>query len=721
MSLQLAAQHLAARGRGPDTTLVHMTPKEVEGLQALAMRHGGSLTINPQTGLPEAGFLSSILPLVAGVGLTAMGMPAGMAALTVGGGTAAITGDLKKGLMAGIGAYGGASLSESLIGSGAAGLAPEAAAAATNAVPVETAAQIAPTVAAPAAPAASVASTVTPAGTPIAAMNPAEFNLRYGFSPPPTVVNTTPAPPVEAVVKAPSQTVTSQPEMYTKGAYLPNSAATMSPANMTVSQRLDALKAGATGKNLLNYAKANPLQTAGMLYGPLMAASENNNAPSKPVGDSDRGAMANAGYEYDPGWSNPMPSPDPYGREQVYNRPRYRIPTAADGGAVQHFDNGGVVDRASQSPLLKQFIEDQAAMAAQSAPEQIDVKQQFADYLKAQSAPIAGTTTSSYKPPIMERLPAPAALSTAGISSLMPESIGPTGTRGGLSFESQQIKDDQEAWTNLGEDGQAAYFAVNPGMLGFHEGVLNVWSGSPLGMIQNAFDPGRQNKERAMIANARGRIAADKAMQGFGGSISGSSGAAPGSSTTPALGTINTQGSEGVGGWGSRDAGGGNGGSGFQGSGAAPGSSTAPAAGANNNANPGWGSRDAGGAGDARGGYLDNGKFDQRYANGGGITALAQGGYNLGSYSDGGRLLRGPGDGVSDSIPAVIGQKQPARLADGEFVIPARIVSEIGNGSTEAGARKLYAMMDRVQKSRGKTVGKGKVAKNTRADKYLPA
>ena len=101
---------------------------------------------------------------------------------------------------------------------------------------------------------------------------------------------------------------------------------------------------------------------------------------------------------------------------------------------------------------------------------------------------------------------------------------------------------------------------------------------------------------------------------------------------------------------------------------------------------------------------------------------FAQGGLShLGDYSDGGRLLRGPGDGVSDSIPAVIGNKQPARLADGEFVIPARIVSELGNGSTEAGARKLYAMMDRVQAARGKTVGKGKVAKNSRADKYLPA
>jgi hypothetical protein len=101
---------------------------------------------------------------------------------------------------------------------------------------------------------------------------------------------------------------------------------------------------------------------------------------------------------------------------------------------------------------------------------------------------------------------------------------------------------------------------------------------------------------------------------------------------------------------------------------------------------------------------------------------MARGGLSdLGSYSDGGRLLKGPGDGVSDSIPAVIGQKQPARLADGEFVVPARIVSELGNGSTEAGARKLYAMMDRVQKARGKTVGKGKVAKNSRADRYLPA
>ena len=107
----------------------------------------------------------------------------------------------------------------------------------------------------------------------------------------------------------------------------------------------------------------------------------------------------------------------------------------------------------------------------------------------------------------------------------------------------------------------------------------------------------------------------------------------------------------------------------------------------------------------------------QGYAVGGGISDSS----HLGGYSDGGRLLRGPGDGVSDSIPASIGDRQPARLADGEFVVPARIVSEIGNGSTEAGARKLYAMMDRVQKARKKTVGKNQVAKNTKAEKLLPA
>jgi hypothetical protein len=120
---------------------------------------------------------------------------------------------------------------------------------------------------------------------------------------------------------------------------------------------------------------------------------------------------------------------------------------------------------------------------------------------------------------------------------------------------------------------------------------------------------------------------------------------------------------------------------------------------------------DGGGGGDAKNGGLM--PRDLRYA-AGGIS-------NLGGYSDGGQLLKGPGDGVSDDIPARIGARQPARLADGEFVVPARIVSELGNGSTDAGAKRLYAMMDRVQKNRKKSIGKGKVAVDSKAHRMLPA
>ena len=117
------AQHLQSQGRGNDSMLVHMTPREVSGLQSLAKSAGGSLTVNPQTGLPEAGFLDSILPMVAGAILTPL--TGGIinpftASLLVGGGTALATGNIGKGLMAGLGAYGGAGLSSALSGMGAA-------------------------------------------------------------------------------------------------------------------------------------------------------------------------------------------------------------------------------------------------------------------------------------------------------------------------------------------------------------------------------------------------------------------------------------------------------------------------------------------------------------------------------------------------------------------------------------------------------------------------
>jgi hypothetical protein len=99
------------------------------------------------------------------------------------------------------------------------------------------------------------------------------------------------------------------------------------------------------------------------------------------------------------------------------------------------------------------------------------------------------------------------------------------------------------------------------------------------------------------------------------------------------------------------------------------------------------------------------------YGAGGGISSL-------GHYSDGGQMLKGPGDGMSDSIPATINNKQPARLANDEFVVPADVVSHLGNGSSDAGAKKLYDMMDRVRRAR---TGTPKQAKAIHPDRYVPS
>ena len=90
-----------------------------------------------------------------------------------------------------------------------------------------------------------------------------------------------------------------------------------------------------------------------------------------------------------------------------------------------------------------------------------------------------------------------------------------------------------------------------------------------------------------------------------------------------------------------------------------------------------------------------------------GVPYMAKGGY-----------LNGAGDGMSDSIPATIEGKQPARLADGEFVVPADVVSHLGNGSSKAGSKRLYAMLDKVRHAR---TGNKKQGKEIKAEKYLPA
>ena len=129
-------------------------------------------------------------------------------------------------------------------------------------------------------------------------------------------------------------------------------------------------------------------------------------------------------------------------------------------------------------------------------------------------------------------------------------------------------------------------------------------------------------------------------------------------------------------------------------------------------------------------GNMQRGLFGLGYAAGGmpnlALSRLSQPAFNEGAvggmqqFATGGtpRFLSGGGDGMSDSIPATIGGTQEARLADGEFVIPADVVSHLGNGSSKAGAKQLYSMMDRVRKAR---TGNEKQGRQIKPNKMMPA
>jgi hypothetical protein len=558
MSLQIAAQHLSSQGRGNDSMLVHMSPREVNSLNAIAKAHGGQLTINPKTGLAEAGFLESILPMAAGFALNAVMPGSGMLVpALVGGGTALLTGSMEKGLMAGLGAYGGANLGTSLAAQG---------------VEQAAAAELAPTLGAQQATAAQ------------------SVTNQFGN----VAANGIPAGQTQAYIDA------------TKAAYAPatdlvQTAQTNALNNYNNLDFMDKMKSnfstltspgGASG--LFDKVTSSPmslLKTVGASSAPGVSEALKPKPQEEEKADTSMGQR----YAYDPGYVNPMPDASASGQEQTYMNPSYRRVSDAEAKKIYGFADGGATPAPSlasytaaepTTPIstpapafniptvnsmadLVRAPESQGLVNAYlNRPAPIDVKSQYNDYLKS---------TLKAKP---------MAVANSGLTTAKP--IAKAGADSKYVFNAKTQKYVKNPEYGDSEDSEGT----------------------------------KKKASRPVYTGNRG---------GMGASASNAGG---------------------------------------------------------------------------------------RFAEGGGISDA---GYNLGGYSDGGRLLRGPGDGVSDSIPAVIGRKQPARLADGEFVVPARIVSELGNGSTEAGARKLYAMMDRIQKARGKTVGKGKVAKNSRSEKYLPA
>ena len=632
------AQGLAALGRGPDTMLVHMAPEEVAGLQALALKHGGTLTINPETGLAEAGFLKSILPMIAGfaLGPAGFGLSSAMAGLTVGGISALTSGSLEKGLMAGLGAYGGAGLAEGFANAGTGAMSSGATVdprAVVPQAPVFEAAVPAATSGASnisAGAAGAIPQTIVDSYGQIAA-NPA-------FSPIPT---TTPYP------IALDQSAANIGNVYAQEQASQNAVA------KALANKTDLVGAG------FNAATASP--------GAALEFAKKNAYPLAALGiaalssDDKKAAMSN-----DPGMIRPFT----YSREKVpsafmdvagapmsskerrYFNEQYTALTPYKAPGPEYMAVGGPVeDMSNRNNMAAYMGQDKFADGGEIGGYIFDPK------------------TGLYSKPGGEG--ATMVSPTGGISGASSgASVGPDQplnqqTLAFLDAEANNPGARDARISNVGNVlGQIASFAV-PGMGAL--GMARDLGFTGIGGIANFFDPLGAVNNNIAVDNL-GTYAVGPSMQSMQDALNADMAAARG---------------EGGGGAGP------------------PGADPSSDSG-----------RDAGNSGSAPGGG----------AAAGGLMGLAQGGIsNLGDYSDGGRLLRGPGDGVSDDIPAMIGQKQQARLADGEFVVPARIVSELGNGSTEAGARQLYAMMDRVQKARKKTVGKDKVATNSRAARLLPA
>jgi hypothetical protein len=609
MSLPAIAKQLEAKGRHGDTMLVHMSPNEVKGLHAIAEAHGKKITINPETGLPEAFSLKSLLPTVLGAGLAMTGIGAPIAALMVGGGYTVATGSLQKGLMAGLGAYGGAGLTGSLMGAGTA-----AGAAGANAgVNAATNAGVnAGTNAAVNAGANAGVNAATNAGT--AAVDATTKQIIGGTGGFPNALNNAMINPSTSTISSISQ----------------NAANVQAPTFMqTAAGNFD--KAAAGAKNLYaggwdatsNFLGANKMNL-GLAAAPMVsdALSPKPAGPEKPV---DKGMIRP--YTFDANQTGTYA--DAAGSRPIYDRTAPTYDTVAglgDTSERQHFNpvftaqepyaaaRGGIVGLAPGGK-----VESEAAIKAVGMNT---------DY------PMAHIETPLYSTPLMQRPDARDVINPSGDVAVDEFTGEPRMANGGIARYGLGGTISGVAQPSGGSsDAPTKAYAYNPKTQEFTETTT-----TPPKQI----GPFNGNYGNSLLGRLFRQIN-EKRTQGQ----------AP---------TVESKVTGGI---------------------------MAP--------------------------YMPAGQ--ENMASGG----MADGGYNLGGYSDGGRLLRGPGDGVSDSIPASIGGRQPARLADGEFVVPARIVSELGNGSTEAGARKLYAMMDRVQKQRKKSVGKGKVAVNSKADKHLPA
>lgn len=652
------AQNLASQGRYGDTTLVHMSPQEVRGLQALARNNGTSLTVNPNTGLPEAFSLRSLLPMVAGMALgpAGMGLSALQAGMITGGLGALASGSLKQGLMMGLGAAGGAGLAGSM-----SNLAAPAASAATlpaNAV-----------VGAPAAmggagtgitvPTAAINTSATPAmfnSTPFGqvglnaksmALPPLETagGINYGFT-------SASAPAVNMSLTTPGMTAVPPP-----GALA---------SNLT---GLDALKQGA-----LTPPAPQPFTGSGMTLDPAKFGRPFDANITKVFPGGTTEAMPNAYTIGDPSLSTNYSLSN-----ATMNAPR---PPVLGGSAMQSMPSpaGGV---SSVSGPMD---------AAEAGRLRMDA-------LRSQTAAPAVTDAAGYTGNL--RMPTQVIdASTLPKTPTMGERFGRVVEGGKQVFSSPQAFMDfaGDNKMNLAMSAAPGFFE-EPEPIPGQESFIRPYSLDIENLSDRPASPGGREDERLRYRYTAGTPY--RAAQG------GIIAFAQGGNTTDGRETYTDPTLRPL----------------------QEGMQLPPLNADRLNAQkamPVMGVPQ----GYAEGGqpkYRDVRKKINRmedpysfaaYQSGRGLYDAAMQNFAGGGLSNVPRFLSGGGDGMSDSIPATINDRQPARLADGEFVIPADVVSHLGNGSSKAGAKQLYDMMDRV---RSKRTGKKKQAPAVNPKKMMPA
>lgn len=644
------AQHLANKGRHGDSVLVHMSPREVSGLQALARSNGTTLTINPETGLPEAFSLGSILPMAAGVALTGLsgGSLSPLAAGLITGGLGALTsGSLLKGLQMGMGAYGGAGLAGSL-----ANLAAPAAEAATTSAP----GFINPN--APSfAPSQNLFPYTSSADLGTSAGIPNISNVPYVA---PTVV---PAVPPGTV---PGQAPFSVPTAET--AKLSNAFMRAYDPIQALNEKMNWTGPGAQGLTQTDLSK---LGTTGAGVGTGAASGLPEIYALPPYPEVTVTPLPPAGATIDQ--SVPEVSVQPSQGEPL-NRINW---TASPTTSGEHRYFGLLNSEGYEPPGLRYEKYDKAwydfiGDSGRTDKYSLARPEQTVNWPKWYGTPI-----QSAIPVLPEVTDLPGSPSFTPTQSLYPytseatlpdtKSVQPSGRTPQQFFgqmwegANRATKSPEEFGGFLKDNymnvGLAAYpglFAsparIQPGRSYINPYTLEVQnlSGSPVSPT------GVENE------GLRYRYVAQKPYL-----------AAQGGIVAFARGGQNQEDTEGM---------------------------MLP----------------------------DSGRFDptmqtnvlprlnkdfNNYAAGG--QTFAQGG--IGSQP---RFLSGGGDGMSDSIPATINDHDPARLADGEFIIPADVVSHLGNGSSKAGAERLYDMMDRIRLER---TGKKRQAPKINVKKLMPA